>query len=64
MRNPWSIFVVYGKQSEKTSTFAVQKGILPYTFFGDTTEEEKSKIVDKNIYTTSDYELISVQTIE
>ena len=29
-----SIFVVYGKQSEKISTFAVQRGILPYTLFG------------------------------
>ena len=29
-----SIFVVYGKQSEKKSTFAVQRGILPYTLFG------------------------------
>ena len=30
----WSIFVVYGKQSEKKSIFAVQRGILPYTLFG------------------------------
>ena len=30
----WSIFVVYGKQSEKKSIFAIQRGILPYTLFG------------------------------
>ena len=31
----WSIFVVYGKQSEKKSIFAIQRGILPYTLFRD-----------------------------
>ncbi len=31
----WSIFVVYGKQSEKNKYIsAVQRGILPYTLFG------------------------------